>query len=299
VAPAGQGAFSLARQNALMPADSPHLVAIDLDGTLLRSDGTVSARTAAALDRVQQAGARFVFVTGRPPRSVLNTLQPLGFAGEVICANGALTLDLRTGRLSDKTLIPAGVLAEAAGRLRRAIPGIGIAVEYTDRYVRDRHYEPGAWANSVSIPWRPDEELFARDAVKLLGRHPTLSEDELLGLAAPAVGDIVAVYHSGGLRLLEATAAGVSKGTALARLAGRLGIAAADTVAFGDMVNDLPMLAWAGRSYAMANAHPDVLAAADRVVPGNDDDGVATVVERLFPGLAPSVTDRRDPGRTP
>lgn len=268
-----------------MPADSPRLVAIDLDGTLLRSDGTVSARTAAALGRVPRTGARFVFVTGRPPRSVLNTLRPLGYGGEVICANGALTLDLRTGRLSDKTLIPAGVLAAAAGRLRRAIPGIGIAVEYTDRHLRDRHYQPGAWANSDSIPWRPDEELFARDAVKLLGRHPSLSEDDLLGLAVPVVGDIVAVYHSGGLRLLEATAAGVSKGTALARLASRLGIAAADTVAFGDMVNDLPMLAWAGWSYAMANAHPDVLAAADQVIPGNDDDGVATVIERLFPEI--------------
>jgi hydroxymethylpyrimidine pyrophosphatase-like HAD family hydrolase len=268
-----------------MPADRPRLVAIDLDGTLLRSDGTVSARTAAALDRVQQAGARFVFVTGRPPRSVLNTMRPLGYTGEVICANGALTLDMRSGRLSDKALIPAAVLADAAARLRRAIPGLGIAVEYTDRHVRDRHYQPGAWGTAEPIPWLPDEELFARDAVKLLGRHPSLSGDDLLDLAAPVVGEIVAVYHSGGLRLLEATAAGVSKGTALARLASRLGIAAADVVAFGDMVNDLPMLAWSGRSYAMANAHPDVLAAAGQVIPGNDDDGVATIVEHLFPEL--------------
>lgn len=283
-----------------MPADSPRLMAIDLDGTLLRNDGTVSPRTAAALARVEQAGAQFVFVTGRPPRHVANGLQPLGYTGQVICANGALTLDMRTGRLSDKTLIPAGVLAEAAARLRRAIPDLGIAVEYTDRHVRDRHYQPGAWRMPENVPWLPDEELFARDAIKLLGRHPTLSGDDLLGLAAPVVGEIVAVYHSGGLRLLEATAAGVSKGTALARLAGRLGIAAADVAAFGDMVNDLPMLAWAGRSYAMANAHPDVLAAADRVIPGNDEDGVATVIEELFPGSAPSVTGRRhEPGRTP
>ena len=282
-----------------MPADSPRLVAIDLDGTLLRSDGTVSPRTAAALDRVGQAGARFVFVTGRPPRSVLNTMRPLGYGGQVICANGALTLDLRTGRLSDKTLIPAAVLAEAAARLRRAIPGLGIAVEYTDRHVRDRHYQPGAWRSQEPIPWLPDEELFVRDAVKLLGRHPSMSADALLDLAGPAVGEIVAVYHSGGLRLLEATASGVSKGTALARLAGRLGIAAADVAAFGDMVNDLPMLAWAGRSYAMANGHPDVLAAAGQVIPSNDDDGVASVIEQLFPALAPGFTGRHGPGRTP
>jgi hypothetical protein len=149
------------------------------------------------------------------------------------------------------------------------------------------------------MPWLPDEELFARDAVKLLGRHPSLSGDDLLELAVPVVGEIVAVYHSGGLRLLEATAMGVSKGTALARLAGRLGIAAADVAAFGDMVNDLPMLALAGRSYAMANGHPDVLAAADQVIPGNDDDGVATVIERLFGVAEPGVTGRRGPDRTP
>jgi hypothetical protein len=93
----------------------------------------------------------------------------------------------------------------------------------------------------------------------------------------------VSVYHSGGLRLLEAVAAGVSKGTALAALAGQLGIAASDVVAFGDMVNDLPMLAWAGTSYGMANAHPDVLAMVDRVIGGNDEEGVATVIEQLFP----------------
>jgi hydroxymethylpyrimidine pyrophosphatase-like HAD family hydrolase len=132
----------------------------------------------------------------------------------------------------------------------------------------------------------PDAQLFSRDAAKPLGRHPELPADQLLALAAPAVGEIVSVYHSGGLRLVEATAHGVSKGSALAGLAGRLGVVAAGVVAFGDMVNDLPMLAWAGTSYAMANAHPDVLAMADRVIPANDEDGVAMVIEQLFPDPA-------------
>jgi hydroxymethylpyrimidine pyrophosphatase-like HAD family hydrolase len=144
-------------------------------------------------------------------------------------------------------------------------------------------YQLGAWGNEEAVPRLPDAQLFGRDAVRLLGRHPSLSADELLALAAPAAGEIVTVFHSGGLGLVEATAAGVSKGSALAALAGRLGLAAADVVAFGDMVNDLPMLAWAGTSYGMANAHPDVLAMVDQVIPGNDEDGVATVIEQLFP----------------
>lgn len=266
-----------------MRVEPPRLVAMDLDGTLLRSDLSISPRTAAALDRIEKAGSTFVFVTGRPPRHAVTPLRPFGYQGEVICANGALTFDMASDSISRLQLIPAAALADAAARLRAAIPGLGLAVEYADRHVRDEHYEVGAWATQESVPWLPDEQLFAQDAVKLLGRHPTLSADDLLALATPAAGEIVALYHSGGSRLLEATAMGVSKGSALAELAARLGIDAAEAVAFGDMVNDLPMLTWAGTSYGMANAHPDVLAMVDQVIPGNDDDGVATVIEQLFP----------------
>jgi hydroxymethylpyrimidine pyrophosphatase-like HAD family hydrolase len=74
---------------------------------------------------------------------------------------------------------------------------------------------------------------------------------------------------------------GVTKASALAALAARARIPAAEVIAFGDMPNDLPMLAWAGRAVAVANAHPAVLAAADEVTASNDDDGVALVLERL------------------
>jgi hydroxymethylpyrimidine pyrophosphatase-like HAD family hydrolase len=79
-------------------------------------------------------------------------------------------------------------------------------------------------------------------------------------------------------------ALGVSKATTLARFAQELGVLAGDVVAFGDMPNDLPMLAWAGRAYAVANAHPLVLEAVDDVTASNDDDGVAKVIEQLFAG---------------
>ena len=91
------------------------------------------------------------------------------------------------------------------------------------------------------------------------------------------------VTHSTvGPALLELSAAGVSKATTLARLCAELGVDAADVVAFGDMPNDLPMLAWAGTAYAVANAHPSVLAAVERRAASNDEDGVAQVLEQLF-----------------
>ena len=74
----------------------------------------------------------------------------------------------------------------------------------------------------------------------------------------------------------------MSKASALADLAARRGLTPADVVAFGDMPNDLPMLAWAGTSYAVANAHPDVLAAVDHVIGAVDDDGVAEILETLY-----------------
>ena len=83
--------------------------------------------------------------------------------------------------------------------------------------------------------------------------------------------------------LIEAAAIGVSKASTLALLAKADGIDASEVIAFGDQPNDLPLLTWAGTSYAVANAHPDVLAAATRVIASNDDDGVAQILEDLFP----------------
>jgi HAD superfamily hydrolase (TIGR01484 family) len=261
----------------------PRLVATDLDGTIVRSDGTISARTVAALSRIERAGAQLVFVTGRPPRVMGGIAAASGYQGVVLCSNGALIYDMHAKRILHQHLIPPPELAEAARRLREAIPEIGLAVESAHGLTGDGRYEAGAWDDDVSLQRLPDAELFSRPAAKLLGRHPRLSADELLALAAPAVAGVVSVYHSNGTRLVEASAAGVSKAAALADLAAQQGIPPAAVVAFGDMPNDLSMLAWAGTSYAVANAHPDVLAAAGHVIASNDEDGVAQVIEVLFP----------------
>jgi hydroxymethylpyrimidine pyrophosphatase-like HAD family hydrolase len=76
------------------------------------------------------------------------------------------------------------------------------------------------------------------------------------------------------------SAAGVTKASTLKAVCAEHGFGADDVVAFGDMPNDLPMLAWAARSFAVGNAHPDVLQAVDEVTASNDDDGVAQVLER-------------------
>jgi HAD superfamily hydrolase (TIGR01484 family) len=118
--------------------------------------------------------------------------------------------------------------------------------------------------------------------VKLLVRHKAMDADALLAAAHAAVGDLATLTHSSTDGLLEVSATGVSKASGLAALAEQHGVPADRVVAFGDMPNDLPMLAWAGHGVAVANAHPEVLAIAAEVTARNDEDGVAQVLERWF-----------------
>jgi hydroxymethylpyrimidine pyrophosphatase-like HAD family hydrolase len=114
-------------------------------------------------------------------------------------------------------------------------------------------------------------------------RHSSLTADVLLDRARTACGHLAEFSHSSVTdTLLEISASGVSKASALARLCETHEIDRRDVIAFGDMPNDLPMLAWAGHSVAVANAHPDVRAAADELTASNDEAGVARVLERLF-----------------
>jgi HAD superfamily hydrolase (TIGR01484 family) len=261
----------------------PLLVATDLDGTIVRGDGTISERTVAAFARVERAGAMFVLVTGRPPRVMRRIAARFGHRGTAICANGALTYDMRADAVTAGRLIAPGDLAAAARALRAAIPGIGIAVEYADGRGADGVFTAISFDTDTSIPRPGDEALFGRPAAKLLGRHLGYGPDELLALAEPVLDGLVSVSHSNGKGLIEASAVGVSKATAVAELAAEHRIGPGDVIAFGDMPNDLPLMSWAGTSCAVANAHPVVLAAADHVIGGNEADGVAEYLEHLYP----------------
>jgi Cof subfamily protein (haloacid dehalogenase superfamily) len=262
----------------------PQLVACDLDGTVVRTDGTISPRTRKALARVEDSGAALVFVTGRPPRWLHPVAEETGHRGLAICANGALVYDLHEERVVESFLLDAATLRKAVDLLRRRIPDAAFAVEYGASFA----HEP-----SYVLRWdvgRPDIEivdvdrLMERPAAKLLLRHEGREADDLLAVARDVLVDLVEVTHStpSGPGLIEISALGVSKASTLARLCEERGVAPEAVLAFGDMPNDLPMLAWAGTAYAMANAHPEVLQAVDRHTASNDDDGVAVVLERVF-----------------
>ena len=265
---------------------APQLVATDLDGTIVRSDGTIGPRTIAVIARLEGAGVPFVMVTGRPPRWMGPVAAETGHRGLAVCANGALLYDLHTERVVRAHLLEADTAGGIVAALRRDLPGIGFAVERGPKdgvpggFAREPAYIP-RWDNGeLTVEQVP--ELVASGVVKLLARHERMSSDDLLAAARRSIGEIAEITHSSSGGLLEISAAGISKASGLAAVAAEFGVRSADVIAFGDMPNDLPMLAWAGRAVGMANAHHEVLALVDEVAASNDDEGVAQVLERWF-----------------
>ena len=268
------------------PAGAPvRLVATDLDGTLLRSDGTVSARTRAALALARARGVEVVASTGRPPRLVAALGEQLGGSVDVaVCANGAMTVALGAGGavagvLEHHPLAPPLTQRVVAG-LRAALPGILFTFELGLDWAREPAFQEAF--RPPPAPRLADAlELAAEPVTKLLARHPSLPFDHVLATAQAVCGGDAVATTAGG-PTVEISAAGVTKAWALARLCVGRGVAPAEVLAFGDAPNDLELLAFAGRAVAVANAKPEVLAAVHEVTAANDEDGVALVLERAF-----------------
>ncbi|WP_405797141.1 HAD family hydrolase [Streptomyces sp. NBC_01506] len=269
----------------------PRLIATDLDGTLLRDDKTVSERTVAALAAAEDAGIEVFFVTGRPARWMGIVSDHVHRHGLAICANGAVVVDLRGGPAGAGELVKVRGLDPAVAlgvvrALRDAAPGTSFAVERTTSFDYEPQYPPFLDDPGVTVASAEKllQEAGAGDGdaiVKLLAHHPTLTPDSFLTLARTAAGHLAAFTRSSPTALLEISGLGVSKASTLALCCAERGISSDEVVAFGDMPNDVEMLGWAGTSYAMGNAHPDVIAAASGRTVANNEDGVAVVIERL------------------
>jgi len=258
------------------------LIATDLDGTLLRTDGSISGRTRAMLASLRERHIPLVLVSARPPRSLRQIGEQIGVEGLAIGCNGALVYDLAADAIVDSWPLASEVATRIVTDLRQTLPGVQFAVENERNYGWERGY-------LAILGGRTEEEHLIADALKLcsvpvsklLTRHPSLGADELLAVGREIVGDDAVATHSGA-RLLEISAMGVNKASALATLCARLDIAPASVAAFGDMPNDVSMLRWAGRGIAVANAHREALSAADTTTASNDDDGVAAALEILL-----------------
>ncbi|WP_326651079.1 MULTISPECIES: Cof-type HAD-IIB family hydrolase [unclassified Streptomyces] len=276
-----------------LPA-TPRLIATDLDGTLLRDDKSVSDRTIAALAAAEEAGVEVFFVTGRPARWMDVVRHHVHGHGLAICANGAAVVDLHAGgKLLEVRALERDTALDVVRILRDAAPGTSFAVETTTgiHYEPDYppfHVDPGATVATAEKLLHEERLGEGAPVIKLLAHHPELTPDGFLTLARTAAGDLASFTRSSPTALLEVSGLGVSKASTLALCCAQRGISSDEVVAFGDMPNDVEMLSWAGTSYAMGNAHPDVIAAASGRTVANNEDGVAVVIEQILARRAES-----------
>ncbi|HET6211220.1 MAG TPA: HAD family hydrolase [Jatrophihabitans sp.] len=274
------------------PDSGIRLLASDLDGTLLRSDNTVSEATRQALAAAERAGLIIAFVTGRPPRWLHEVAAATGHTGVAIGANGAVTYDLHTETvLIEHQLVPE-LLDQVTGQLRAAIPQVRFGMEYGQDFAYEPGYRhdwelaPAADGSGRPLPSvrsAPLSELLGKPVIKLLAKGRNLHPDQFMDEVEVLVGDVVTVTRSGHSPLVEISPLGVTKASGLAELAASFGVRRDQVAAIGDMPNDVPMLTWAGQSYAVANAHSAARQAASSVLAeSNDEDAVAKLIWRLL-----------------
>jgi Cof subfamily protein (haloacid dehalogenase superfamily) len=287
--------------------DGVRLIGSDLDGTLLNARMDVGERTRAALPRAVSAGVGFAYVTGRPPRWLRPVTDQTGVAGMAVCANGALVVDLARRSLVRATTIDPDLADAVITSLRKAVPGIAFAVERVDHGAAAAHdlarmsvfgmeaeYSP-VWGHPPEAEVADARDLVRRgELIKVLAIPPAGSghdNDSLVDLTLGHVAGALNVTHSGArLGLVEIMSARADKGMAFLEVAETLGVDPGDTVAVGDMPNDIPLLRAAGTGYAVANAHPATRAIAAHVLPSNEEDGVGHLLEAV-------LATRPDPAR--
>ncbi|MEU6529098.1 HAD family hydrolase [Streptomyces sp. NPDC046928] len=259
------------------------LIATDLDGTLLRGDDTLSDRSLAALAQAAVAGAQHLVVTGRPAPRVRPLLDVMGSRGLAVCGQGAQLYDAGRDRLLWSITLERDLAETALGKIEAEVGQVYAAVDQ-DGADGLTLIEPGYLMPHPTLPAvrvRHRDDLWCEPISKVLLRHPTLSDDELAATARAVVGSLATVTMSGP-GTVELQPCGVTKATGLALAAEHLGLGPHETIAFGDMPNDIPMFDWAAHGVAMANAHPELKAVADEITLSNEDDGIAVVLEGLF-----------------
>jgi len=274
--------------SAVDPAFPIRLVALDIDGTLVGENLVVGERTRAAIAAATASGVAVSLVTGRMASSAVRFARALDLRGPLIAYQGGLARlmpepgSARLGRLLWHRPVPAAVAREAIVWSRER--GLDPHVNHLERFIL-----------------RADDPR-AEDYSTFMGAQAELVPDLLAAIVHPvtkvlAVGDEhrplevlaeararfagradVTISHP---RFLEFVAPGVSKGDAVRRLARRLGVPLANTLAVGDQYNDLEMLSVVGHGVAMPSAPAAVVAAARYVAPPVEEEGVATVLEAL------------------
>ncbi len=255
-------------------------VVADLDGTIVRSDFSISPATLEALDTLRAAGIRFVVATARTPQG-LEYLRVPGHRTDIaVCCSGSIGWSpaQRAATWMDM-MVPASIarIVEIA-----VTEGAGVASfdgslwRMTPEYARLSPTQPhGTTRVVVDAP-----DLARAACCTMAVRHASGDLNRIAALVATEA-DTGALSHVGRSTVLDVTRAGVDKGTGTVRALAHLGLAPEDAISFGDMPNDTPLFRVTGRSYSVGEVHPDVTSAADEVVADVENDGFARTITTL------------------
>jgi hydroxymethylpyrimidine pyrophosphatase-like HAD family hydrolase len=257
---------------------APAMVALDIDGTLLRTGEPVPEVTVRAVRRVRAAGHHVVLASGRSLVGVLPVARQLGMVrGWVVASNGAVTARLTpeasVGYVLEQVLrFDVGPVVDLA---LRALPGVRVGVEETGS---------GYWVNHLFSPEQVNgaQRIVDRDALKLVPSARVILQGDGVLSMVDRLRALRVTVNTVTDTWLDITPTGLSKATALERVRADLGVLPEDTVAVGDGMNDAEALAWAAYAVAMAHAPDALKAVADEVTGTIDEHGAASVLHSLL-----------------
>jgi 5-amino-6-(5-phospho-D-ribitylamino)uracil phosphatase len=251
------------------------LLAFDLDRTLVTDDYRLPADVPLAIDAARRAGHHVTVLTGRARAAAQPFLDGLDVVGPCSVNHGALVLGAGGSTLRRTRLAAAEVLAVLAPYLEQDLLEFSCVVDDT-LFVRD----PASERWNGALTQNRLVERFGSDFAHLADKvvfAPSASCADVAEYVARTQPHLTRYLWGDGF--LEVIGAGADKGSALALIAGQLGVPREEVVAFGDGLNDVTMLQWAGRGIAVGHAHADTLAVADEHVASPEDGGVVAWLE--------------------
>ena len=268
------------------------LIATDLDGTLLMT-GSQSLHPDAyeAVHQAISAGIPLVFATGRSPVDVLPVAELVGHRWFAVCNDGTVLVDLRSNEVISTHPLEPQTSHHIVSTIRKAYPDARFMIDRVQPGIVEPDVHGLIIEEGFKAPWAdlkfgaariPAIEEFLDDPhiVKICLYIPTESEhEEIFHHAKSLIADFSTVVRIQSDEVfMDICKRGVSKASGVSEVAEFSGIHVEDVFAVGDLHNDSEMLGWAGFSFAVANAHPEIQDIADVVVPSNDEGGVAQVV---------------------
>jgi Cof subfamily protein (haloacid dehalogenase superfamily) len=271
------------------------LLALDVDGTLIRRDGSIHGEDLEALHRLRAAGVPVTLATGRLYSGTRTVAQQAGISGPIACVDGSHIVGAERGEHHYTRPISGAAAAALRGIAERNRAACFLFAQ--DGIVHDGSGEPFAhyvrtWSPVVEVvdrvtahpSWEHEHGLMALVAVGTEAQIRDAEAEIMAELAAAACVLSFPVSRHLGAFGMVVRAAGPTKGTAISWLAGHYGCSTSEVVAVGDWINDVPMFRAAGRSFAMMQAPAAVKAAATDTLEahGEEGGGVAEAIRRAF-----------------